>query len=161
MLIYLTTDSHFFHSKIIEYENRPIDFEYRIHKGLRQIPEDALLIHLGDLCIGQDKFAIELMRVLKCRKILVRGNHDKKSLGFYLKGFDAVVDTMTLNVFGKTILFSHKPQPDGDYDLNIHGHCHSKERIKEFEPTMHSKQKLLAIENTNYLPVSLEKFIYG
>jgi len=66
---------------------------------------------------------------------------------------------MTLEVFGKTILFSHKPQPDGDYDINIHGHCHSNERKIEFEPDMHPKQKLLAIENTDYLPIKLEKFI--
>ena len=160
MQIWLSTDTHFNHKKIIEYESRPINFEDKIFKGLLQIPENAMLIHLGDVCIGKDKEMMEKYIIpLKCKKILIRGNHDKKSIGFYLKGFDAVVDLMTLNVLGKKILFSHIPQPNGDYDINIHGHCHSKKRIIEFEPTMHDKQKLLSIEKTNYQPVKLETFI--
>jgi len=83
MNIWLCADTHFFHSKIIEYEGRPANFADKIMKGLRRIPDEALLIHLGDLCIGRDKEAIKLMQELKCRKILVRGNHDQKSIGFY------------------------------------------------------------------------------
>lgn len=161
MNIWLITDTHFFHSKMQEYESRPVGIEEKIFKGLSNIPEGSMLIHLGDLCIGHDKDAmIAYIEPLKLHKTLVRGNHDKKSVDWYLEnGFDSVCDLMTLNVLGKKILFSHTPQPDGDYDVNIHGHCHSKERTIEFEPTMHSKQKLLAIEKTNYQPVKLKTFL--
>jgi calcineurin-like phosphoesterase family protein len=159
--VYLTTDTHFFHKKMHEYQARPIGFEEKILKGLKQIPRPAILIHLGDLCIGRDKEALKLFHSAthQLNTILVRGNHDKKSIQYYLEGFDAVVDTMTLNIFGKKILFSHEPQPDGDYDLNIHGHCHSPTRTLEFKPTMHEKQKLITLELTHYQPVSLESFL--
>ena len=62
MKIYLITDTHFFHSKMLEYENRPPDFNEKIIKGLAQIPMGAMLIHLGDLCIGRDKEALEIFR---------------------------------------------------------------------------------------------------
>jgi len=160
MNIYLCADTHFFHKKIIEYENRPIDYEEKILKGLQQIPEGSMLIHLGDICIGRDKEAMDYIKKLKLHKTLVRGNHDKKSIDWYLShGFDFVCDMMWLRVCGKNILFSHAPYVDIGYDVNIHGHCHSKERKIEFEPTMNDKQKLLVIEKTNYQPVRLETFL--
>ncbi len=161
MNIYLITDTHFNHKKILEYEDRPIDYEEKIFKGLKRIPKNAMLIHLGDVSLGNDaKMMEKYIAPLQCKKILVLGNHDKKSIDWYLeRGFDAVCYRMILKAFGYEILFSHIPRPDNGYDLNIHGHCHSKERKIEFEPTMNDKQLLLAIENTNYLPVKLETFI--
>ena len=161
MKIWLTTDTHFYHSKMLEYEYRPKDFNEKIFKGLMEIPEDSMLIHLGDLCIGRDLEVMEtFIRPLRCKKVLIRGNHDKKSIDWYIRnGFDSVFDMMWLNAFNKKILFSHKPQEDIGYDVNIHGHCHSKKRKLEFEPMMNDKQKLLALESTNYQPVKLETFL--
>ncbi len=161
---WILTDTHLGHAKMLEYESRPANFEEKIFKGLSVIGKDDVLIHLGDICIGSDaEWNMYLYTAVNpdTKRILVRGNHDNKSdTWYYDHGWDFVCDSLTMNKYGKRILFSHIPQKDvGQYDINIHGHCHSKKRKIEFEPDMSDKQKLLAIELTNYKPVLLRTFI--
>jgi calcineurin-like phosphoesterase family protein len=59
--------------------------------------------------------------------VLIRGNHDKKSIDWYIQhGWDFVVDSMHVEFAGKTVLLSHKPRHPDEwrYSLNIHGHTH-------------------------------------
>jgi calcineurin-like phosphoesterase family protein len=177
MKIYLTTDTHFGHDKMGEYVGRPIGFEDKILKNLSRVPECDVMIHLGDVCIGQDERWNKLfLESVKCKKWLVLGNHDNKSISWYLKqGWDFVGDAIRMRVFGKNIVFSHTPIKDnGWFDINIHGHFHNnlhrlkearyisedeKIRNKEDLANLTSKHKLLAIENTYYQPVNLENFL--
>jgi len=74
-----------------------------------------------------------------------------------------------LKAYGKNILFSHTPQPIGDYDINIHGHFHNKDlsnldkeiedRDKEMIKLITTNHKILSIEKTNYEPILLEHFL--
>jgi len=156
--IWITTDTHFLHRKIVEYCYRPENFDELIWKGLELVKEDDLLIHLGDICIGGDRLVHEKLRSFKFKKILVKGNHDKNSNSWYLRnGWDFVCNTFSDYYFGKNVLFSHIPHKDIGYDVNIHGHCHNKPR--EHDPEMNSKQILIAIENTKYRPVLLDTII--
>ena len=164
MKYWLITDTHFNHiDKMQEFCGRPLNYEELIFKGLSRIPKDDILIHLGDICIGEDaQVHAKYIQPLECRKILVRGNHDKKTNSWYLSnGWDFVVDSMLIEVFGKRILFSHKPQQDlGYFDINIHGHFHnSNRREEEFKDICSDKHKLLAIEYTKYMPTNLDPFI--
>lgn len=168
MKIWLTTDTHFGHEKVKEYCGRPDNHESLIHEGLKRIPCGDLLIHLGDVCIGNDeKHHRKYIIPLDCKTLLIRGNHDKKSNGWYLEhGWDVVLDSAILETFGKRILFSHQPTPKkkaGEVDLNIHGHFHNKDfRLDEFteryeyDPMFHSR---LAVELTKYQPVTLEHIV--
>jgi len=127
MKIYATSDTHFNHKKLLEY-GRPEDFESRIFASLKNHVGD-LLIHCGDFCIGQDEEMMELfMHSAKGfrKKVLVRGNHDKKSDGWYMeRGFDFVCESFVADYFGKHIIFTHIPIAKTDkFDLNIHGHMH-------------------------------------
>ena len=164
MKIYLTTDTHFGHKKLIEY-GRPENFEDIVFAGLKELPDDCLLIHLGDVGMGSDGSIHEkFITPLKCRKILVRGNHDHKSDSWYKeRGWDFVCKRFEGKYFGKKILFSHIPVKDNNfYDVNIHGHFHdSTHHTQEafILAVMNDKHKLLALEKTNYKPVSLEKFL--
>ena len=129
MKIWLTTDTHFGHDKLVEF-GRPVDFEVRISRGLQQIPAGDMLIHLGDVNMGEDAvWHAHLMSKLKGLKtILVKGNHDNKSDKWYYEhGWDFVCQNYTNFYKKKRILFSHRPQPDGKYDINIHGHFHDAE----------------------------------
>ena len=165
MKIWLTTDTHFGHEKMIKLCGRPRDFDGLILKGLKEVPRDAILIHLGDFCIGSDELWHQafMAATKQCkRRILVRGNHDHKSTSWYLDhGWDWVCDRILLECFGVNILFSHAPvvelQPLG-IDLNIHGHLHNTGHHPDAN-RIAMKSKLLAIENTDYKPVNLEKFI--
>ena len=166
MKIYLITDTHFNHKKLIEY-GRPEDFDDLLYKGLKELPLDCLLIHLGDICIGNDEAVhrhINQATGSLIKKILVRGNHDKKSNNWYLEhGWDFVCEQFSDTYFGKKILFSHIPVAwDGYYDLNIHGHFHDSDHRRHEKELMAIKngyQKLLALEYTDYKPILLEKFI--
>lgn len=165
--IWLITDTHFGHSKLTEYCNRPPNFSNNILKELQIVKQDDVLIHLGDFCFGEEEnWHNTFHNYVQGKKILIKGNHDNKSNSWYFKhGWDFVCDSFTLTVFGKKILFSHVPlsrRKHGDYDLNIHGHFHnSKHRRHELKYRIikNKKHKLLAIENTNYQPILLKTFL--
>lgn len=184
--IWLTTDTHFGHAAMVPYCGRPIDFGEKILKNLEVVGPDDVLIHLGDFCIGNDAlWHAEFMKRVAGKKWLVKGNHDHKSNAWYLAhGWDMVCAKFQDKLFGKNILFSHVPTRETNidsnlfiteiFDINIHGHFHNtlhrllegkfivtgeKERNKEDLAALTPKHKLLSIENTNYQPVLLDKFI--
>jgi calcineurin-like phosphoesterase family protein len=167
MNIYLITDTHFFHDKMVEFCGRPKNFTEVIGNNLMacDMQKEDIFIHLGDVCMGHDEEAHKsYIQPLKAHKWLVRGNHDKKSTSWYLEnGWDFVCDHFYDTFFGKKILFSHYPMAwDGYHDLNIHGHFHNTDHRRhepQFESLKNGYQKLLAIEYTKYQPVNLEKFI--
>ena len=166
MNIYLTTDTHFNHKKMIDDDIRPWDYEIKIRKGLMSLPEDCVLIHLGDVSLGDEEEVSELyIKPLKCKKWLIKGNHDGKSNKWYLEhGWDFVGKQLIDKYFGKKVLFSHKPiEFKEQYDINIHGHFHDSDHRSQ-EPELlaiaNRRQRLLALEYTNYQPVKLEKFCY-
>lgn len=166
MKTYLVSDTHFNHTKLVEYSGRPENFDELIWKGLKELPKDCLLIHLGDICIGGDEEVHMKWKKLLFKKILVKGNHDGHSNKWYLeRGWDFISKEFIDSYFGKRILFSHKPvKYTGQYDFNIHGHFHNNNhRIddEEFRGILDSnKQLLISLELQNYKPVNLEEFLY-
>jgi calcineurin-like phosphoesterase family protein len=162
---WLISDTHFGHEAMKEYCDRPEGFEKLIFKGLERIKPDDILIHLGDICIGNDEEWHDKLKEQTCfKKILVKGNHDKKSNSWYLNhGWDFVCDQFKDELYGKKICFSHKPVVwDGEYDANIHGHFHNSDHRRK-EPELfaikNGYQKLIAVEYTDYKPVTLRSVI--
>lgn len=158
---YIISDTHFNHEAIKGYCNRPDNYEEILWKSLMKIQQEDCLIHLGDICIGDDQMIHTYIRDLKCRKILVIGNHDSKSWSWYMEhGWDFVCDAFRLKYCGKIIMFSHCPQPwDGVWEINIHGHLHNLgHRDKEFKE-LKRWHRLYAPELNNYNPIELSKFI--
>jgi calcineurin-like phosphoesterase family protein len=159
MNYWILTDTHFGHEKMQDYCGRPVGFEERILKNVsRMVNVDDVLIHLGDFCVYRDEdWHKRFMDVCKARKWLVRGNHDRKSLGWYFShGWGCVADEIKVVVFGKTILLSHKPVLEGNFDINVHGHQHNTVHHPENE--MGSKNRLVFIEH-EYMPVNLRRII--
>lgn len=164
MKIWLTTDTHFGHDKLVEYAGRPEGFSVLIYKNLKAaLHPSHMLIHLGDIGIGKDaEYHAAFIETLPSRKVLVRGNHDRKSNAWYLDhGWDFVCERFTDTYFGKRILFSHMPvKDDGFYDVNIHGHFHNSDfRVAQELAVKNDKQKLLALEYTDLKPVRLDDFL--
>lgn len=155
--IYLIADTHFNHEKVKEYCNRPDNFEDLIWKGLNELPKDCLLIHLGDICIGKDKEAHEKIRRLPYEKILVRGNHDKKSNTWYLNnGWDKVYYKYTIRDDNYLFYLTHRPLTEiEEYAINIHGHLHNK-RDESLDIRNHI---LVSLEELNYKPISLNDLL--
>ena len=111
---------------------------------------------LGDLGLGKmGRFANINSVMPEGTHYIIRGNHDRKSIHFYLThGFDFVCDTFTVG----DILFTHRPVPKRKlfamgYELNLHGHIHQKaERNKHL-------YKNLSVERTNYYPIKLDAIL--
>ena len=170
MNYWITTDTHLGHEKLLEY-GRPERFSEKILKGVRNtVRRKDVLIHLGDICIGNDMYWHEelLRRTLSVstKKWLVKGNHDRKSDTWYLNnGWDFVSDRIYLEKFGAKILFSHIPVGIiGDYtfDINIHGHFHDSDHRRnepEISAILSDRNILVALEYTNYMPVNLKKIV--
>jgi calcineurin-like phosphoesterase family protein len=162
----LTTDTHFNHDLIREYCGRPIGFEDKIISGWKDLcPDKHILIHLGDICIGKETEVHEkYIMPLEVKKILVRGNHDKKSASWYMEhGWDWVCESMTILRGGKKVFLSHMPMVwDGYWDINIHGHFHNANHRRyetELKNDLLKGQRLLALEHNDYKLWDLDKVL--
>jgi len=166
--IWIASDWHFLHDNLCkpEYCNRPKDHSNKIFKNLMCIPENDVLICLGDISIGRELDVYDwFIKPLKFKKILVKGNHDRKSNSWYLEhGWDFVCYSFIDTYFGKRILFSHYPKPYTDCDYNFHGHLHNN--VSKFENLTEANKKfiserhiLIAPELSNYRPLSLQHVI--
>ena len=164
MNIWITTDTHFGHENIIDFCNRPKNYEQLIYKRLKiNLKKNDILIHLGDIAWRKEKYWNEIITSIDTkRKWLVRGNHDKRSIFWYLdRGWDFVGDEIGLDIYGKKIIFSHVPIADNGYDLNIHGHFHNIHNHfhePELVTIRNSKQYLINLEH-HYMPISLKSII--
>ncbi len=127
MNIWLIADTHFGHKEMTALADRPPGFENRITKHWINMVQDAdFVIHLGDVFWNAVPHWQTVFSSLPGRKMLVVGNHDKKTLHWYMNnGFEFACHSFTWHIYGKSILFSHEPAPFFDEDLNIHGHLHT------------------------------------
>lgn len=164
--IYLISDTHFNRAKIATYCDRPADFTQQLIRNWCQIVKrEDCVIHLGDVFIGPVGGWREIGPLLSGRKILVRGNHDRKrSLTWWMNnGFDAAVDAMVF----RNCWVTHEPDPQEPPggELNIHGHLHNvwhgfrPNGGEPFGETRKPWQRLFAVEYTNYMPVEFDKFV--
>lgn len=161
MKYYVISDTHFGHTKIIEYCKRPVNHERLLMESMNNIPVDACLVHLGDICIGDSGMWHEFIANLPYKKVLVMGNHDPKSASWYMEnGWSFVCESFKLKYCGKTICFSHKPQPwDGDWDINVHGHLHNLGHHDNDYKELKKWHRLYAPELYDYKPIELSKLI--
>ena len=150
------TDTHFNHVMLEERGYRPVGFTELIKKQWRRYvqPQD-LVYHLGDVILGENGTLGDILASLPGTKILVRGNHDHASNGWYRRnGFSFVAH----GVLTGGVWLTHAPQatlPDGAV-LNVHGHLHnSTHHGTEFA----AHCKLLALENIGYAPVEFNEFV--
>lgn len=154
--VFILSDTHFSHDNIIKYTDRPFTAEEQNEKLVANWnatvrPQD-LVIHCGDFCMHKGKESHDIIKRLNGRKILCRGNHDRKATHWYLtNGWDFICDSFTWG----TIMFTHKPiehLPHG-ISLNIHGHVHNKS-------SGHGAGWVnVSVEKISYRPIKLEKVL--
>lgn len=168
-MIYIISDTHFNHKNIIKYENRPFNSIEEMNDAMIKrwnavVNDDDIVIHLGDVGLGQESSLKWIIPSLKGHKILVRGNHDTKSKQFYLDcGFEEVRPSFIEEFEGELIFFSHRPDTrPGDshatYKKHMYGHVHTKGYHGDF-PTIARNGACLCVERWDYTPVLLSKII--
>jgi calcineurin-like phosphoesterase family protein len=134
--IYLTSDPHYWHRRVILYCNRPFasDEERKSEKVSEEsvrdmnvtlmnyynqtVSNDDTVYILGDFAFCGVKKAEEILRELKGHKVLIQGNHD-----WHIKphrwldiGFEKVLNTLTIEQGGYRFRMSHFPYKSHNVD---------------------------------------------
>lgn len=108
--VYFSADWHFGHYNIIKYCKRPFKDieemdEYIIEQHNKIVKKNDTFYCLGDA--GDCKH----VKRLNGFKILIKGNHDKKSNGYYLKsGFSLVLESAMIKSGKKFLTLEHIPR---------------------------------------------------
>lgn len=163
--IWIIADSHFNHSEIIEkFEFRPNNFKEQIIRKIRNnVKENDILIHLWDVIFDRPS---ELWWILdgmgKCTKVLIRWNHDKSWVNFYMnKWFNFVADKIEIEDYmWFNIVFSHIPiKRLKKWRINIHWHLHTNSHhISEYSKNP-KNYILYSAEKENYMPILLNELL--
>ncbi len=144
-MIYFTADTHFYHSNVINLNNRPFKNLDDMHRSLIRnwnsyISDRDEIYILGDLIHkGNGMEANEILKKLKGKKYLIRGNHDKyvNDENFNTQQFEWIKDYYVLDYKKRKFVLFHYPilEWDGYFRDSIHlyGHVHncSKDPIQK------------------------------
>lgn len=154
--IWLISDTHFNHSNIIEYCDRPykttseMDWDM-VEKWNSVVKPNDHVYHLGDVYMKASKGYIEnLLSQLNGKKRLILGNHDNGQDQILHRHFEKI---MLWRNFDKVVL-SHIPLREesipGKNRINVHGHIHQNK-----SPS--GPYKCVCVEQINYTPINLEE----
>ncbi len=163
MCVWLISDTHFGHTNIGRYCNRPEGWEELIWKNLEACvqPYDVL-IHLGDVALVPRKdLAAIVARLPGDQKFLVEGNHDKRSRVRTVPGWTKVYrygEVMRGWMgWGIDFVATHRPQdfkdPPGAGVL-LSGHVHDRGPPWSFDECGRLRVNL-SVEQWDYRPVRL------
>jgi len=135
MKIFLTADTHFNHSKILEYcPNRSFsninDMNETIIKNWNdQVSIGDIVYVLGDFGFGPD--LLKIFKRLTGQKYLIKGNHDDKKVLSLPWGW--IKDVYMLNHKYWLSHYPHLSWPKSAHgSLHFHGHCHGT--LASFNP---------------------------
>jgi len=135
---FVTSDLHFGHKNIMRFcpttRGHFADVDVMREAMIREwnaavAPEDVTYI-LGDVAFLPAAEAVQIMRRLNGRKILIEGNHDRKLLNdpVFRRCFDEVHSYLRLNYNGQLVILFHYPIAEFDQmhrgAVHLHGHLH-------------------------------------
>ena len=155
---WIISDTHFFHENIGRYCDRPAGWQETIIENWnRLIQPDDVVFHVGDLALGKRDKIEDLAPLLNGKLYLMRGNHDRRSTGFYQKlGITLVPDPYRMDhPSGWTLIFSHRPIFPLELGLlNLHGHIHNNPA-----PELGTNHVNLCVEVRDYRPWRLREIL--
>ena len=171
---YFTSDTHFSHSNIIKYCNRPYADAGEMDRALIENwnaivkPEDTVY-HMGDVAFASPERTTNIVNNLNGYKILILGNHDRAEKKMLNRGFQEVQQSLQIELEGGVIAnLSHYPYRgtddphhktkfdnknlEDDGRLLLNGHVHTAWDIKagKYKNWMIN----VGVDVRNYKPVS-------
>ena len=171
--IFFTSDLHFDHRNVIQYDNRPWSTVEEMNNSLIKNINDTVkcpdsLYILGDITLhSKTKRIVELMDQIRCKNVfLIKGNHDNLKPEAKEK-FVWVKDYFKLKYFDEStktkykFILCHYPMCSWDGKetgvIHLHGHTHIEGHTSCSHP---SKINVgIMIPEYNYKPVSIEQII--
>lgn len=173
--IYFTSDTHFCHTNIIKFCDRPFSTikemdEKLIENWNNKVPEDGIVFHLGDFAWGRFKDWENVRNRLNGNIILIKGNHDLKN-GPETKTqedklFDGVYQQLYISIENRKIYLNHYPflcyggtyRNENDLVFQLFGHVHSYDKAKgkdiERLSMLFPTQYDVGVDNNNLTPIS-------
>jgi calcineurin-like phosphoesterase family protein len=152
--IWVTSDTHFGHSNIIKYCQRPFASSEEMDEALadnwrKTIKNEDIVYHLGDVYFGKRP---EFLKRLPGRKRLILGNHDNGKDQFLQQVFEKILVWRQWPEFG--LLLTHVPVHASALNVkwprNVHGHIHEKQSPAP-------EYVNVSVEQTNYTPINIEE----
>ena len=133
MSIFVTSDTHFNHKRILELSERPFkDIDHHdislVNNWNSVVEPDDTVIHLGDVALGPWPVGLDCVNLLNGYKILVPGNHDRiasfekdarreRFMPDYESVFDKILDEVAaITIQGVGFLVSHYPYTGDSHD---------------------------------------------
>lgn len=168
---YYTSDTHFFHDKIIRLCNRPFDNLEEMHREIikrwnsKVSPEDTVYF-LGDFAFTcKDTQAIkEVIGQLNGQKVIIKGNHEFGFDDYSVRKAGNVLSVqnyLEINDNGKKVVLFHYPIEDwngrwrGAYHL--YGHIHNSQHCIALPE--HIRRFNVGMDVHDFYPVTLNELI--
>lgn len=165
--LWFTSDTHFGHSNVIKYSNRPFKTAQEMDESMikswnNSVSADDDIVILGDFSFHDKHKTEEILKQLNGIKHFVWGNHDKViEKNYYLqKYFTSVNDMLKIKVDDEyrnsgvqEIICCHYAMSVWDKShytsWNLFGHSHGS-----FVPHKDSRQLDVGVDCWNWAPVS-------
>jgi len=184
-MIYLTSDTHYWHTNVIKYCDRPYSSIKEMDLSLienfnNRVSNQDIVYHLGDFSMNPRASESILPRLNRKEIHLIAGNHDKPFRGCkrwnerYLQhGWNSICHSDVLEYKGYKFKLSHLPftgdhtfedrlkdyRPTDDGLTLLHGHRHFKPHEKINKSNRGTITIDCGVDAWNYSPVSIEEII--
>lgn len=160
MKTWFISDTHFNHSNIIKYCDRPFNSvdemnEELIKRWNNTVSKNDIVWFLGDFALGNKDICRSLIKSLNGEIRMIRGNHDHFPDSFYYDCGIKYVSKYPIILKEKFIL-SHAPiiLEENSKFINIYGHVHNHGS----KDTFTDNSICVCVERHDYKPIRLEKF---
>lgn len=165
-MIYFTSDLHLGHQNVIRLCQRPFRDVEQMNATLLQRWNEVIKSHdtiyiLGDLTmkLSLDE-ANHMISQLKGKKILVRGNHDKK---YDEKLFEEICDYKELKYQKHFFVLSHYPFLEWNHSfrgaIHLHGHQHHDATYNQSMKKQGIYRYDVGVDAHDYRPISIDEIL--
>lgn len=167
-MVYFVSDTHYDHSNIIKYTDRPFESCSEMNKEMIRrwneiVSKDDVVYHLGDLTFGDTNRVKNLIDTLNGTIHFITGNHDRPT-SKVRNEFASFQSYKEINIdqedsnYPLTICLFHYPMEIWNKRhygaIHLHGHEHTGVRLT-------GKNRVdVGVDSWNYRPVSLERIRY-
>lgn len=170
-MIYFTSDLHLGHANIIKHCNRPFQSademdDFLISKWNEKVSNNDTVYILGDFIFRSKHHPEEYLSVLKGKKHLVVGNHDKAWMKkVNLEDWFESVEMMRYMIDGqRKLTLCHYPMMSWPFSNHggymVYGHIHDDTRM-EYWPLIEQNPLMLnaGADINGFVPVTFEEML--
>lgn len=161
-MIFFTSDLHFGHQNAIKFTERPFEDVDDMNNKLienwnNKVGKDDTVYVLGDFAYRTREEQVRVFyKQLNGKKILIRGNHDKKWMDDI---FEEVYDFKEIFFNGYCFSLMHYPMvewPKSRYgSIHCHGHQHNHMPYNEHMKRTKMFRYDVGVDANNFVPISI------